>query len=135
MKMNSRFNRGLVAAAAACALSLGAVAGTKTIQQVSINDSKSTAVGDLGYVRGTSDDVQYIGCAINGNGSAGGANGYCTARNAAGVTRSCSTNVPRWLDIIGSVNGDSRVFFRWDTDGKCTMIVVENSSTWSPKQP
>jgi hypothetical protein len=134
MNMHSRFSRGLVIAAAACTLSLGAFAGMKTIQQVTINDASSWAAGDLGYARGTSDDVQYIGCYINGSGS-GAANGVCQARNAAGVTRSCSTNQPKWLDIIASVSGDSNVYFRWNTDGKCTMIIVENHSTLAPKKP
>jgi hypothetical protein len=132
--MRSRFNRGLVAAVVAGALSLSAFAGMRTIEQVKISDEQSWARGDLGYARSTGDTVQYIGCYINGSGS-GGANGVCTARNSAGVTRSCSTNQPKWLDIIASLSGDSHLYFRWGDDGKCTMIIVENNSTLAPKLP
>ena len=132
--MHSRLIRVAAVALVAGTLSLGAVAGMRTISQVKISDAQGWATGDLGYARSTGDTVQYIGCYINGSGS-GAATGVCTARNSANVTRSCSTTQSKWLDIIASLNGDSNLYFRWGSDGKCTMIIVENNSTLAPKQP
>jgi len=132
--MHSRFNRAFLAALAASTLSLAAFAGAKTGQVVTINDAQSQANGDLGYVRNTADSVQFIRCYINGSGQ-GAANGVCQARNAAGVLRSCTTNYDRWLTVIASINSDSNVLFRWNADGKCTMLIVDNNSTFAPKAP
>ena len=131
--MSSRIRQGLVALAA-CTLSVAAFAGAKSFAQVSINDAQSQANGDMGYVRNTADSVQMIRCYINGSGQ-GQANANCMARNSAGVTRSCSTNYDRWLTIIASITSDSNILFRWNADGRCTMIIVDNSSTFAPKQP
>ena len=119
-------------ALAASAFSMAAVAVMKTVEQVQVNDATSSANGDLGYSRSTADSVQYIGCYINGSG-AGAATGICTARNAAGLTRNCTTTHEKWLTIIASLNGDSNLYFRWNTDGKCTMLIVKNYSTLMPK--
>jgi hypothetical protein len=132
--MHSRFYQGVVAVVASCTVSLGAFAGMRTIEQVKIADEQSWASGDLGYARSTNDTVQYIGCYIIGSGS-GSSSGHCSARNAAGVTRKCSTNQPKWLDIIASLNGDSNLYFRWNSEGQCTMIIVEQNSTLAPKLP
>jgi hypothetical protein len=134
MNMRSRLSRVLVAAVAACAFSAAVFAGAKTGQVVTINDAKSQANGDMGYVRNTANSVEMIHCYINGSGQ-GQANGVCMARNSAGVTRSCSTNYDRWLTIIASITSDSNVYFRWDANGKCTMIIIDNSSTFAPKEP
>ena len=132
--MHSRFGRGLVAAVAACTFSLAAFAGFKSGQVVVINDAQSRANGDMGYVRNSADPLEYIRCYINGSGQ-GQANGICQARNSAGVTRSCTTNYDRWLTIIASITSDSNIYFRWDANGKCTMIIIDNSSTFAPKAP
>lgn len=133
--MNSRFVRGLAAAAAAAVLSLAAHAGGKTIQQVVVNDAQSSAWGDLGYARNSTDSTQSIGCYLIGSGVDGGTYGICNARNAAGVTRSCSTDASNYLYIITSINSDSFVQFKWNASGKCTMLIVETKSANQPKQP
>jgi hypothetical protein len=135
MNMRSRFGRGLVVALVAGLLGVSAQAGMKTIQQVVVNEAQSSAWGDLGYARNTADSTQYIGCYLIGSGVDGGTYGICTARNAAGVTRSCSTDASNYLYIITSINSDSFVQFKWNTAGKCTMIIVETHSTHAPKQP
>src|SRR5688572_27075599 len=59
MNMHSRSSRGLVSVLAACAFTVSAFAGYQTKQPVSINDEDKQVNGDLGYVRNTSDSVQY----------------------------------------------------------------------------
>jgi len=130
--MHSRFSRGLVAALAAGALSFTAVAGMKTQQQVVVNEAQSSAWGDLGYARNSTNTTEYIGCYIIGSGNQG--NGICTARNAAGVTRSCSTQVSAYLYTITAINSDSFVQFKWNASGQCTMLIVETNSTLMPKK-
>ena len=125
--MHSRLCRILGAALVAGALATTAFAGMKTSQQVVIVDANKFANGELGHVRNTADSVQYIGCTIKGTA------GSCTARNSAGLTRSCSTTEAKWLATIAAVNGDTYLYFRWDTDGKCNLIIVENNSTPAPK--
>lgn len=109
------------------ALSTAALAGMKTGQQVYISDANKFANGEIGFVRNTADSTQYIGCTVNGD------LGSCNARDRNGLSRSCSTTVAKWVNTIRAVNGDSYVYFAWDSNGKCTQIIVQNHSTAAPK--
>lgn len=129
--MNSRL-RGLVAALAAATFGAAAFAGMKSQQQVVINDDKSSAWGDLGWARNSANTTEYIGCHIIGSGNEG--MGVCTARNAAGVTRSCTTQVSAYLYTITAINSDSFVQFKWNSSGNCTMVIVETNSSFMPKR-
>jgi hypothetical protein len=126
--MNMRSGlRSLSLALAAAALSATAFAGMKTAQQVQIVDGNKFANGELGYVRNTGDTVQYIGCTVTGD------NGYCTARNKDGLTRSCSSSVAKWVNTMRAVNADTYLYFKWDASGNCVNIIVDNNSTSAPK--
>ena len=125
--MCSRFCRAATLVVAAAAISTTAFAGFKSGQQVVIIDGSKFANADLGYVRNTGDSTQYIGCEVSGD------VGYCTARNRDGLTRSCSTSVAKWVNTIRALNGDSYLYFKWDTNGNCVNISVENTSTTAPK--
>lgn len=130
--MHSRFGRGLAAAAVAGTFAVSAFAGMKTQQQVVINEAQSSAWGDLGWARNSANTTEYIGCHIIGSGNEG--MGVCTARNAAGVTRSCTTQVSAYLYTITAINSDSFVQFKWNSSGNCTMVIVETNSTLMPKK-
>lgn len=62
--MKSVFQRSLVATLAMGAIVTAAFAGAVSREQVVIDDSRSSASGNLGYVRKTADSVQYIGCSV-----------------------------------------------------------------------
>jgi len=127
MFMRSDFRRISLTVLAAAAFSGSAIAGFQTGQQVVISDVQRQANADLGYVHQTSDDVQYIGCFVAGD------EGYCFARNLAGVTRSCWSNDPKWVSAMAAVSKDTYLLFYWDTGGSCTYVSVTNGSTGVPK--
>jgi hypothetical protein len=129
--MHSCLRSGALAVLAAGLMVTTAFAGSKISQPVSINDADKQANGDLGFARNTADTVQYIGCYVNDTGNGGA--GICQARDAAGVTRSCSTTNDFMVDTIKSLKGDSSLYFRWNEDGNCTMVIVRNRSSYAPK--
>jgi len=117
--------------AAALLASTAALAGFRTVQPVVIADSPDRgypfANGDLGYAATTNDSVEYIGCyTYNGVGG-------CNAVDRTGLTRSCATADPTMIAIMRSLRGDSYLTFHWDTNGQCTNVSVENTSSTLPK--
>jgi len=127
MKQFSR--RVLAIAVVSSMFASAALAGGKTSYQVTINDTgvKPYATGDLGYVRNTADQVQYIGCETTA------VLASCYAVNSAGLYKSCSTTDPALIDLVHSLNGDSTLYFSWNTSGNCTVIRVRTDSLNAPK--
>lgn len=104
-----------------------AFAGAHQMQPVVVDAVGMFAYGDLSYSHNTPNVIEYIGCNSNG------ANAVCIARNAAGLTRSCTTANPAHLDVIHSLGTDSNLTFRWNAAGACTNVTVLNSSLTVPK--
>jgi len=115
-------------ALAAAVLSSTAMAGLKSSQNVVINTGSMFANGDSGFVHNSSDGDQYIFCRISGS------TGTCYARNRDQVSRSCSTTNSTLLNNIRYIHGDSYIYFKWNDDGVCTTITVENGSVTRPKE-
>jgi hypothetical protein len=112
----------------AAALSSAAIAGTKSGQHVVLSTAGMYANGDSGYVHNSSDGDQYIFCRITGS------TGNCYARNRDQVSRSCSTTNSTLVNTIRYIHGDSYIYFKWNEDGVCTSITVENGSMTRPKE-
>jgi hypothetical protein len=116
----------------------GARAGYKLPAGVYIDTASRYAVGTLGAARNSADTVQYISCSRTASVS-GGNNVSCAARNADAtpITVSCFVTDPAQVAALSpaleAMNGDSRVYFYWDSAGRCTNIVVQNSSYFEPK--
>jgi hypothetical protein len=127
MNMRSRSSSWFIAVAAAV-LSTTAFAGFKSSQNVVISTGSMFANGDAGYVHNSSDGDQYIMCRISGS------TGYCYARNRDQVSRSCSTTNSGLLNAIRAINGDSYIYFKWNDDGVCTSLTVENGSVARTKE-
>ena len=108
-----------------------AMAGFHSIQGVSIIDSISSAVGDLGYVHNSSDPNEYIGCAVYP--SAGTLMGFCAASNTSNVFRSCTTGDPGQVATIRSLREDSTLEFSWYANGACSFVSVRNESQTQPR--
>lgn len=125
--MRSDLRRIFLTTLGAAAFSASALAGFRTGQQVVMSEENQFANGDLGYVHQTSDDVQYIGCFVAGDA------GYCFARTPAGVTRSCWSDEPRWVNAMAGVSKDTYLIFYWDAGGYCTYISARNGSTGAPE--
>lgn len=122
--------RTLVAAAAVAAAMLStatiAIAGSRWVYQVGINDASRFAVGTMTDARGSSDNVQTIGCYHN-SGTAS-----CYATNSAGLSRSCTTANAALIDVIRSISSESYLYFQWNADGTCNYVFVDNGSRWKP---
>lgn len=120
----------VLAFSVALVASAAALAGFKTGQSVVISDSGQFANGDLGYVRNTPDSTEYIGCYNWSNTQA-----YCFARDANGNSRSCSTTFADFVAVARSLNGDSYLYFQWDSNGQCVFVEVGTGSFTAPKAP
>jgi hypothetical protein len=127
--MKASSHRSVVAALVLGIFVSTAFAGLKSSQEVIISTSalKPYATGDVGYVRNTLDSTQYIGCEYTATA------GDCFAVNSAGLYKTCSTTDPALLEVMHSINGDSNLFFSWNTDGTCKSIRVEQDSMPAPK--
>lgn len=101
-----------------------AVAGAKFNLPVFIGSSFFQ--GSIGSTRNSPDTLQTIGCSDFGTFA------FCSATNASGTFRSCSTSSAAHLATIRGI-GDSS-FIRVDqSGGSCTGIRVEHNSTYAPK--
>lgn len=117
----------VLAAALACALAAPfAHAGARWVYQVWISDASRYAVGTMTDARGSADGNQAIGCYHNTT------NGACYATNAAGLSRTCTTNNPALLNVIRTISAESYIYFQWNTDGTCSYVLIENSSRFKP---
>jgi hypothetical protein len=86
------------------------------------------ARGTLRDARFSADNVQYIGCSVSVY-EAGDVVGHCTAKNAAGLARSCSTTAPGMLKNINAVNAASFIYFSVNADGQtCDRVIAVNGS-------
>jgi hypothetical protein len=130
------FRLGAMAAISAASIlltSTSAVAGSKTDFPVFIDDTRMAASGTLGSTRNTNETNSLLGCEVRSDNSGSGSYGFCSARNAAGLERVCSTSNPELVAAMRSLNSDSFVEFDWDSNGQCTFISVDNSSDTAPK--
>ncbi|MGN6152258.1 MAG: hypothetical protein ACTHOH_09660 [Lysobacteraceae bacterium] len=123
MKTQGKIALGLVLALSAGAAIAGARVGPYT---VTINDASRIAYGAFADARASADTQQWIGCNYNA------AAAFCTATNAAGISRSCSTTNAALIDAIHGISSESYVYFQWNTDGTCSYVLVENSSRFKP---
>jgi hypothetical protein len=103
-----------------------AMAGSRWVYQVGINDTSRFAVGTTTDARGSADSVQVIGCYHNSGFAS------CYATNNAGLSRSCTTSNAALIDVIRSISSESYIYFQWNTDGTCSYVFVDNGSRWKP---
>jgi hypothetical protein len=127
MFMRSDLRRIFLTTLAATAFSATALAGFRTGQQVVMMDQQKMVNGDVGYVHQSADDVQYIGCFTAGYA------GYCFASNRDGVTRSCWSDEPRWVNAMSAVGRDTYLVFYYDDAGYCTYVSARNGSVGEPR--
>lgn len=110
-------------------LAFSSFAGQTGSYPVFINDGIRYAAGSMVAARYSADDVQRIECKsfahISGQISA-----TCYAKNAQGVTRSCFTTVPALVETARAASAESLISFRWNEDGDCEMIDIDNASRW-----
>ena len=108
-------------------------AGQRENDPITVDTTSSFAAGSLGSARNSSDANQSMYCATEAYPS--GSFAFCTATNANGVSRTCSTSAPELIHAVESINGDSFVIFGWDTAGNCSYIYTYSGSLYAPKAP
>jgi hypothetical protein len=113
-------------------IATAAFGGQRGSSVVSIIDARNTAMGSVSGARNSTDNVQLMQCSY-GAWASGAISMVCVARDVYGVTRSCLTQNPVFIDFAKSMQGDSILEFRWDADGKCTYIGIAQSSHIDPK--
>lgn len=106
------------------ALATAASAGQRAVVPVTIDFKEVFAVGVLADARSTPDANQYIGCETTWT------RGSCIARDANGMSVSCSTRDPDQLAIMRSLGSESFLIFGWNKDGTCSNLQVYNSSAF-----
>lgn len=114
----------LVMATASCQVQ----AGYNGNFPVVINDDATykQAFGTLVGTRNTPDNDQYLGCTINGDSLT------CYARNAAGLSRSCSSANPVHVANARSISTEGYLWFGWNSSGICTFVTISLGSQYRP---
>jgi hypothetical protein len=99
-----------------------------TVVVVNSNGS-GRAAGSLAAARASTDAGQYIGCEIRIN-SQGVRTATCMARNAAGVSIDCETDLEPMIETIQSLGTHSYLWFYADSTGECTSMTFRQSSQY-----
>ena len=97
-------------------------------QGVMIDTSDREASGSLGGAQLTSSTSEYIGCGFSASTATGLSYLTCSARNAAGIERSCYTNAPIHFAVWQSATADSAIEFAWDLNNVCRYLYVGTAS-------
>ncbi|CAM3560131.1 hypothetical protein G4177_05900 [Corallococcus sp. ZKHCc1 1396] len=115
----------------AMGLSTASFAGTKVSSPVVVNTVARTFSGSLGSARNSADTQQLLICYTLTSGTTA----VCQARDASGVSVSCTTTNAALLAQVRSLNSDSYLQATYDVSGNCTDIVVGTGSSFEPKVP
>ena len=108
-----------------------AFAGSKWAGDVNVNLTTRVVMANLGSARNSADSMQHVGCdVIAQKGSATLA--FCYARDAAGVSMSCTTTSPAFVARARSLASATLLNLFWDASGACTALAVENYSVYEP---
>jgi hypothetical protein len=106
-------------------------AGWKTPGVVSFTDyadGTHAIRGSFGGVRNSSNSVEFLVCRADAR-SNGTRAALCTAKDAAGTTRSCNTTNATLIDAIRELD-EQYVDVFYDANGTCTTILVTASSQY-----
>lgn len=110
-----------------------AQAGTKTSNEVKITDAQRRAEGSMGSARASADGSQYLACTVHGK--ANDVYMSCSARDAAGLFRSCTSTAPHLITAAKAVrshSSSSMIVFTWDANYACQTLDVANGSQFLP---
>jgi len=108
------FFRFVISLALSMVLAFPVYAGLKLNREVIVNATSFS--GDLGSSRNSADNVQYIGC------NDLGASIQCYGKNAAGFTKSCSSNTAQMMQQVRGLRTNTYLIVYFDAAGACTSI-------------
>lgn len=131
-----RMSKAAIGLCAVAALASTAVyAGYRSGWQVGVDTVNRNAYGTMANVRASADSNQYIGCSVRTYNSGATIYVYCFASDAVGNYGSCNTTASNFVTTAHQINGDSHIYFSWDSSGNCTYLYVDNESSYAPKSP
>jgi hypothetical protein len=111
-----------------------ALAGYKSIPFVAVQISDygngtpgGRAFGITGAARNSENNVEFIGCSVSKGGL------FCSARDAHGLTRYCSTYDKALVVIGAGISDGASVEFFYDGDGNCRDVDISKYSYDEPK--
>ena len=131
--MKNALNLFVVGMLAAFVTVSSAQAGTRTSNEVKITDSQRRAEGSLGSARASADNSQYLACTVHS--STTSVYMSCSARDAAGLYRSCASSSPQLVQAALAVSPGSMIVFTWDANYACQTLDVANGSLYLPMTP
>jgi hypothetical protein len=108
------FLRLVASLALSVALTFPVYAGLKLHREVVVNATSIS--GDIGSARNSVDNVQYIGC------NDFGASIHCYGKNAAGLSKSCSSNAVSMIQQVRGLRTNTYLIISFDAQGACTSI-------------
>jgi hypothetical protein len=109
-------------------------AGARWGTEVTIDTANRRAEGTIANVRASNDIVQTIGCVVRAN-SGAPAEARCYATNSSGLAVQCGSTEPGFVQAVGAMTSNSNIIFKWDAQGTCTYLSIENYSTNAPVEP
>lgn len=112
-----------------------AAAGARWGSEVVIDMNAHKALGTLANVRASNDSVQSIGCAVRTGNGGTVVNVQCYATDATGLSVQCTGSQPAFVQAAGAITSNSHLAFKWDDQGACTYLSVENYSSNAPVEP
>jgi hypothetical protein len=108
-------------------VSATAYAGRVEDEPVRVDLADKSASGSIASARYSADNRQYIGCAMHYH--FGREFAICYATTATGVSGHCTASGDQ-LKIVATIQSISEIYFSWDSTGKCTQLIISNSSTY-----
>jgi len=122
------FRKNLKIAVVLAALLIPSFAGAGRQYDDPVVVRSSYFAGSLGSARNSSNSTEFIGCYLNSWGS-----GVCSARNAGGVYKRCTTKNPSIVALIRNLPDSPRIYVQFNAAGECTYMGRDSNSYWEPK--
>lgn len=94
-----------------------------------VNVGSTTAYGSFVGARNSADNTQYIYCA-SVNFTTSTPYVLCGARDAAGVSKSCTSTDPAHMEAVRGLSNESYVYMRWNATGHCDYLYISTGSTY-----
>ncbi len=112
----------------AVAVASGAYAGFTDPRAVTI--TTTYMAGGVSAARSAPNSTEYIRCYVNG--STGDPQVGCTARDAAGNFKNCTTYRPAVAHAATAINSTSYLNVYFNASNECTQLIVYNGSQYLP---
>ena len=120
-------------------LSVSAYAGTFQQSPVEIKDNgdgSGEARGSQGSARFSENEVEFIGCRLQGRIQTPTASARlqvsCSASDENGTQVSCRSTEPEIIGAMQAISAYSWIFFTFDMAGNCTLLQTSTRSLFIP---